>query len=81
MLFCDSRKIGGHGKTVQINESEFVQRNCFCDYRVQGEWLFGVFDQDSGKCYILTVEYHSETTVFSINKEWIVLGNVIISNC
>jgi len=43
--------------------------------------LFGVIDQDSGKCYILTAEYHSETTVFSINKEWTVLGNVIISNC
>ena len=74
---CDSRKIGGHGKTVQINESELVKRNCYCGHRVQGQWLFGVTDQDSGKCYILTAEYHSETTV----KEWTVLGNVVISNC
>ena len=80
-LLCDSCKIGGHGKTVQINESEFVKRNCYCGHRVQGQWLFGVIDQDSGKCYILTAEYHSETTVFSINKEWTVLGNVIVSNC
>ena len=81
LLMCDSCKIGGHGKTVQINESEFVKHNCYCGHRVEGQWVFCSIEQDSRKCYILTVEYHSETTVLPIIKEWVALGNLIISNC
>ena len=38
-------------------------------------------EEDSRKCFILTVGYHGETTVLPIIKEWIALGNRIISDC
>ena len=43
--------------------------------------LFGGIEQDSRKCFILTVGYHSETIVLPIIKQWIALGNLIISDC
>ena len=81
LLMCDSCKIGTHGNTLQINESKFVKRNYYCGHRVEGQWVFGGIEEDSRKCFILTVGYHSETTVLPIIKEWIALGNIIISGC
>ena len=81
LLMCDSCKIGAHGNTLQINESKFVKPNYYCGHRVEGQWVFGGIEEDSRKCFILTVGYHSETTVLPIIKEWISLGNIIISGC
>ena len=75
---CDNCKIGGHGKTVQINERKFVKRNYYCGHRVEGQWIFGGIEEDCRKCFILTVGYHSGTTVLPIIKEWIALGNRVI---
>ena len=65
----------------QINESKFVKRNYHCGHRVEGQWVFGGIEDDCRKCFILTVGYHSATTFLPIIKEWIALGNPIISDC
>jgi len=58
LLICNSCKIGGDGKKVQIN----VKCNCYCGHRVEGQWVFRGIDQDSQKCYILTAKYHSPSS-------------------
>ena len=50
-LKIDSCKIGGLGKTVQINinESEFVKRNCYWGHRVERQWVFSDIDSRLSK--------------------------------
>ena len=78
----DSCKIRGPGKTVQIDESKVGKRKYHRGHRVEGQWVFGGIEQDSRKCFILTVEDRSEETLLPIIKEWIAPGTlIIISDC
>ena len=79
-LMRDSCKIGGPGKTVQIDESKLGKRKYHRGHRVEGQWVFGGIE-DSRKCFIIPVEDRSEATLLPIMKEWIAPGTLIISDC
>ena len=49
-------KIGGPGKTVQIDESKIGKRNYHRGHHVEGQWVFGGIEEGSQKCVIVLVE-------------------------
>ena len=51
-----SEKIGGPGKTVQIDESKVGKRKYHRGHRVEGQWVFGGIEEDTRKCFLVPVE-------------------------
>lgn len=73
-LMRDSCKIGGPGKTVQIDESKIGKRKYHRGHRVEGQWVFGGIEEGSRKCFLVPVEGRSEATLLPIIQEWIEPG-------
>ncbi|XP_022174514.1 uncharacterized protein LOC111036697 [Myzus persicae] len=74
-------KIGGIGKTVEIDESKFGRRKYHCGHRVEGQWIFGGIERESGLCFLVPVERRDKVTLLSLIKDWILPGTCIISDC
>ena len=45
MMLQKSEKIGGRGKTVQIDESEVGNREYHCGHRIEVQWVFGGIEE------------------------------------
>lgn len=81
ILFEDSEKIGGIGKTVEIDESKFGKRKYHKGRRVDGQWVFGGIERESKKCFFAAVEDRTSKTLVKIIKDNIEPGTTIISDC
>lgn len=49
-------KIGGPNKTVEIDESKFGRRKYYRGHHVDGCWVFGGLERESGKVFLEIVE-------------------------
>ena len=49
------KKIGGPNKTVKIDESKISQRKYNRGHRVQGQWVFGGVERQSGRTFLVPV--------------------------
>jgi len=67
-MVLNSKKLGGFGKIVVIDESKFGKRKYNKGHRVQGQWIFGGFGFGSGN-------------LLSIIKNCILPGTLIRSDC
>ena len=76
-----SERIGGQGKTVQIDESKFGKRKYHRGHRVDGQWVFGGIEEDSRKCFLVAVDKKDKATLLPIIQEKIEPGTVIVSDC
>lgn len=47
---------------------------------MEGQWVFGGIEEDSRKCFIVTVEDRSEKTLLKHIQEWIEPGTTIVSD-
>ncbi|KAL3092885.1 hypothetical protein niasHT_030074 [Heterodera trifolii] len=52
----DPMKLGGIGKTVEIDESKFGKRKYWRGHRVDGCWVFGGIERESGRIFMEIVE-------------------------
>ena len=52
----ESCKLGGPGKTVQIDKSKIEKRKYHRGHHVEGQWVFGGIEEGSRKCFIVPVE-------------------------
>ena len=50
------RKIGGPSKTVEIDESKFGRRKFYRGHKVDGCWVFGGIERESGRVFMEVVE-------------------------
>ena len=50
-LLENSKRLGGEGKIVQIDESKFWKRKYHRGHHVEGQWVFSSIEQDSRKCF------------------------------
>ncbi|XP_022161700.1 uncharacterized protein LOC111027609 [Myzus persicae] len=50
-------------------------------HRVEGQWIFGGIEQESGLCFLVPVERRDKVTLLSLIKDWILPGTCIISDC
>ena len=80
-LFEKREKLGGSGKVVQIDESKIGKRKYHRGHVVEGQWVFGGIEEESRKCFIVTVEDRTEATLISHIQEWIEPGTTIVSDC
>ena len=76
-----STKIGGPGKTVEIDESKFGKRKYHRGRRVDGVWVFGGIERESKRSFFRTVEHRDAETLLPILKEFVLPGTTIISDC
>lgn len=80
-LVINKGKIGGPGKTVEIEESKFGKRKYNRGHRVEGQWVFGGIERETGQCFMVPVGRRDRNTLLPIIKEWILPGTTIMSDC
>jgi len=75
-----SQKLGGPERTVEIDEAKIGKRK----YRgrlVKGHWIFGGYERDLKKIFIIPVKDRTEETLLTCIKKWILPGTTIVSDC
>ena len=50
------RQLGGPDKTVEIDESKFGKRKFYRGHHVEGCWVFGGIERESGKVFMEIVD-------------------------
>lgn len=60
VLFCyfidNKQKLGGIGKVVEIDESKFGKRKYHRGHYVEGQWVFGGYEIESGRIFMVAIE-------------------------
>lgn len=79
-MVVKSHKLGGVGRTVEIDESKFGRRKYHRGHRVEGQWVFGGYERDTGRVFMVPVEDRGSKTLLDIIKHWIEPGTTIISD-
>lgn len=77
----NSTKLGGFGKTVEIDEAKVGKRKYNRGRIIKGNWIFGAIERDSKKTFIIPVQNRSKETLLPIIKDHILPGTTIISDC
>lgn len=75
------RPNGGPNKIVEIDESKFGRRKYHRSHRVEGQWVFGGVERESGRVVMVPVERRDKETLLQLIKEWILPGTTIHSDC
>ena len=76
-----SEKLGGPERIVEIDEAKIGKRKYNRGRLVKGHWIFGGYERESKKIFIVPVEDRTETTLLACIKEWILPGTTIVSDC
>ena len=79
-LFSHPEKIGGPGVIVEVDESMFGRRKYHRGHRVDGHWVFGGIEANTGKSFFIPVADRKESTLIPIVKDWIKPGSIIRSD-
>lgn len=74
-------QIGGRGKTVEIDESKFGKRKYHRGRRVDGTWIFGGIERESGRAFMVPVQKRSAAYLVPIITHFIAPETTIISDC
>ncbi|QQP53430.1 Putative LOC101846883, partial [Caligus rogercresseyi] len=70
--------LGGPGLVVEIDESKFGRRKYNRGRLVEGHWVFGGVERESGKCFIVEVEDRRENTLLTILQQYVAPGTTIM---
>lgn len=73
--------IGGSGCIVEIDESKFGHRKYNVGHPVEGQWVFGGIDRDSGKVFMVPVDKRDSGTLIPLIIKWMKPESTIISDC
>ena len=49
--------------------------------KVEGQWVFGGVERESGKCFLVPVMDRTAVTLMDLIFKWIKPGSIIISDC
>jgi transposase-like protein len=66
---------------VEIDESKFGKRKYHRGHRVDGVWVFGIIERESGQVIMIPVAKRSRAYLLPIIKHYIMEGTTIISDC
>lgn len=72
--------IGGEGIVVEIDEAKIGKRKYNRGRLITGKWIFGAFERDTGKAFIVPVDDRTRETLLNIIKKWILPGTTIMSD-
>ncbi len=77
----DSRKLGGPGKIVEIDESKFGKRKYNRGRCVDGNWVFGMIErEEKSNIMMVRVPDRSAETLVALIERWIEKGTTIMSD-
>jgi len=76
-----SSKLGGPDRTVEIDESKFGRRKYHRGHRVDGCWVFGGVEKESGRVFMEVVENRKAETLIPLLEKWVEKGTTVISDC
>jgi transposase-like protein len=77
----NAEPLGGPGRTVEIDESKFGKRKYNRGHRVEGKWVFGGVERETGICFMIPVDHRGKDILLAIIKHCILPGTTIISDC
>lgn len=67
---------------IGIDEVKFGKRKYNSDLGIEGQWVFGGIQRDTGNCFLVPVETRDAATLqFAILKECVLLGTTIVRDC
>ncbi|GFW10083.1 putative transposase-like protein [Trichonephila clavipes] len=81
VLIRDSYKIGGVDAIVEVDESKFGKMKYGKGRPAIGKWVFGDTERNSNKCFLRVVPCLTKECLLVVNKEWVLPGATIISDC
>jgi transposase-like protein len=76
-----SVKIGGHNKTIEMDESKFGRRKYHRGHPVKGQWVFVGVERESGETFLVPVKDRTADTLMAIICDLIENGTTVISDC
>ena len=74
-------QIGGHGLTVEIDESKFGKTKYHKGRTIRGQWIFGGICRETREFFLVPVEKRDSATLIPIILEKVKPGSTIISDC
>ena len=74
-------QVGGPDKVVEIDEAKFGKRKYNCGRVIDGQWLFGGFERESKRFFMVPVPDRTRETLLKEIKKYILPGTKIISDC
>ena len=76
-----TKKIGGSGLTVEIDESKFGKRKYNVGRLLEGQWVFGGIGHETRDFFLVPVEDRSAETLLGVIQQYIEEGATIILDC
>ncbi|KAK9876098.1 hypothetical protein WA026_011209 [Henosepilachna vigintioctopunctata] len=76
-----SEKLGGIGKTVDVDEAVFGKYKYNGVSAIEDQWVFSGIERQSKKFFLIPVSSRSKETLLKIIDEWVLPGTIIMSNC
>lgn len=80
-LIETSTKIGGVGKTVEIDESAFGRRKYNRGRITKTRWVVGGVERGSKKCFLKIVERRDQNTLHRVIEEYVEPGTTVMTDC
>jgi transposase-like protein len=77
----NGKMIGGPGKTVEIDESKYGKRKYHRGKAVEGQWVLGMLERESGAVVMLPVEKRDAATLIPLIKRWVAPETSIYTDC
>lgn len=77
-MFNNRQQMGGPGRTVEIDESKYGRRKYNRGKRVEGQWVFGLIERETGNCVLVPVEKRDAATLVPIITKFVKAGMVKI---
>ena len=74
-------QIGGHGLTVEIDESKFGKTKYHKGRYIKGQWIFGGICRETKQFFVTPVDKRDSATLIPIILSRIRPGSTIISDC
>ncbi|GFQ64168.1 DDE_Tnp_IS1595 domain-containing protein [Trichonephila clavata] len=79
-IVVNTEKLGGGGKTVEVDESKIGKRKYNRGHFVEGQWVFGGVERETGRCFLVAVHDRTAETLLGLIESWIEPGKTFISD-
>ena len=64
-----------------LDESKFGRRKFWRGHRVEGCWVFGGVERESGRVFMEVVEKRDAGTLLPLLEKWVKKGTTVVSDC
>lgn len=76
-----SSKIGGNGRTVEVDEAVFGKRKYNRGRLMKSQWVLGGIEGETGNCFLVPIQNRKRETLFEVIQNNINPGTTIMTDC